>query len=380
MARTQRKADVQKSERDMHAAALRDAEGASIATLESDGPVASASPDETRDEKAQKQFTIFVRVTKKAKDLIAKYGTDKAVIDKLIEQFDAMSPEDRVALVEGGATFQRVGDLLADESWANHYFARGHWAAAAVSYHRLAANLTLSHQHCAFAQYREAYALNEFGLDLRAAGIEQCAKGRNDVDAYFGTCRDWLRRSAQLFESSMPVVGFPAQYCAACCYSILAQLVVESRLNSRLAAKLADEVTLRDRGDVGVSTWTKEIGPKWRAVLAGAKSTREKFFQKERQFDQFDADKYADQAFDLLERVHVDISEDGPQPERDFFRRFARNDVDLLFLHTDSKYRKRFEKWLGSGSENWLLETSRKLTDVYKEQTDVPIIQRRFSD
>lgn len=118
------------------------------------------------------ETTIFVRVKQRLKDLIPDYGSDKEVISKLLEHFERLPEGERRAITERGQTLERVGELLAEESWANHYFAREHWAAAARSYCRLASSLTLSEHHRGFALYRLAYTTHEIAKKLRVTALK----------------------------------------------------------------------------------------------------------------------------------------------------------------------------------------------------------------
>ena len=298
------------------------------------------------------ETTIFVRVKQRLKDLIPDYGSDKEVISKLLEHFERLPEGERRAITERGQTLERVGELLAEESWANHYFAREHWAAAARSYCRLASSLTLSEHHRGFALYRLAYTTHEIAKKLRVTALKKRAVSAPDADHFFTKCRDWLDRSTHLFqEAASRNVGFPAHYSLACCYSTVAQVVVETRLNEKYADALSKAPAAVGDVKFDQSVWKSDIGPNWQDAVVGDRTVREKYFSVP--FNPGDAVQPAEKAMRALKRTSSPPSSERLQPDTDFFRRYAQNDADLLFLNADKHVQIEFGKWLSErGNED----------------------------
>jgi hypothetical protein len=233
---------------------------------------------------------------------------------------------------------------------------RGHWAAAAKAYSRLAKNDTLSNEHRGFALFRLSYSLNEFALSLRVAAIQKRSSEDATASEYFDQCWEWLLKSVDFCKSSVEIVGFPAQYNVACCYSTLAQLAVERRLNAKMALKLSSN-------EAADEVWSQDIGPFWRDAVESDRSTREKYFKMP--FDPSEVDSWAKKALVSIKAPPTPGTMEGRfQPDQDFFRRFARRDADLLFLRADSVYSIHFNSWLDGGeAKDWLLLTSKMLRE-----------------
>ena len=151
---------------------------------------------------------------------------------------------------------------------------------------------------------------------------------------------------------------FPlAEYNSACAFSMLSQVTVERALVVSSRCKWVEKLfaELNKPAEIENSVWISEIGPRWREILEKGKNEWRQVFRTPA--DAEELDRYAQAALAELERLHEKWGRFStknatiPMPGLEYDRHFSANDSDFLFLKSDPKFSKEFEKWTGNDQE-----------------------------
>jgi hypothetical protein len=309
------------------------------------------------------------------------YGTEKAIVESILDAFSEFTPEQQRAVLLNPKNFNPFAVLLAQNDWSAHTFTLAHWPWAVQCYKSLAQQYKNHTDYSTFALYREGYAWMGFAIELRAKALEQQDNRvlwRDLFDAAIDSVERGIvaNNQADPSESPTPFV----LYNSACGYSLCAQFTIEKALQEN--CPWAD--ALRNKNDAKDATPKKkqadpwaEIGRDWRKEKGN-----ETLFRSG--IDTESVETNAQKAVASLKslvalheksekkRTDNETAEPSgvgllPWPDPSFFRLRSKHDPDITFLAHDREYSKEFNDWRQGEKKQpdeeaqWLLGTYHRL-------------------
>jgi len=301
---------------------------------------------------------IFVRISPAAKRTLegaAASGqiTYAEVVEKLLRYYESQEPDiqEKILLGVGINPQKELEDLLARLNRAQHAFENKRFYYAATIYRDLAQQLRKhdrSKELLEYCNYRRGHCWIRLSYDLRLAALDlmqedQQAKTKPE-SLYLTALRALdiaMKHLKRVKDDGDSLTRLIKHYNMACCYSLKAQYVVESKL---------------------------EPGSKARATLCDAEDNSEKILtawgiigetlrKPDGEFD--DADIQAKKALNELEEIYSAFETSGESAKRlnltseqSWCVEMADRDSDLIFLRTDRRWKPIFDAWVTAARQS----------------------------
>ncbi|MBC8031753.1 MAG: hypothetical protein H7Z16_16845 [Pyrinomonadaceae bacterium] len=287
---------------------------------------------------------MYVRISQNAKDILEKVAkaplTNAKVIEALLESYDKEHPDTKEKILSGQHINPRreFEDLIAKLHKAQHAFENKRYFLAVKLYKDIVNGLDSSEELRDVCNYRLGLCWIRLSYELRAEAL----KNDSDYERYnlamdaINKASDYLRT---VEDGGDVLTKLIKHYNLACCHSLRAQYLVESRLDPK--SKLI--TSLRDAGqdaNLMVKVW-KNIGEVWRDTYKGR-----------------NVDSEAQEALNELREIYsITAPEEALTPtnlsqnpdlvsEGIWLAEAALKDEDFVFLHSDKqRWQTEFTKW-----------------------------------
>lgn len=300
---------------------------------------------------------IFVRVSPRAKTALeraAKGQTTYAkVIEALLEYFGQQEPALQQKILSGIniTPVKELENLLAKLHRAQHAYENKRYYYAIKTYREIAGeldNFGSSEELLEVCNYRLGHSWIRLSYDLRKEALSY-DKGRPDAESRYEELYSIALRTldralyylGELREEHTDTLTWLIKhYNMACCHSLKAQYLVESKLDAENGTREDLRDALKDTQNYPAATlkvW-KSFGDKWRNG------------------EDFAVDREAEKALGELKKMYSQptasdndrepTANSNLSPERIWVVETATDDTDFIFLRTDKKiWKPRFDNW-----------------------------------
>lgn len=304
-----------------------------------------------KESQADDKVSIFVRISREARDILLGAAknpwTNASVIEALLVHYAGQNPETQEEILKKESVYplEVYDDLLALLQWAQHAFEHNRYILAAKLYKGIANNRRSSEGFRDFCNYKLGICWIRLSYDLRNAALKT-----GDYECY-DLAQDALTKAIDYTKKVEGSLGgvlsqLIKHYNLACCHSLKAQYLVETRLED---SAVISSLIKAEHG-------TPEMKEVWQGI---GKSWREKYKGKGR-----NVDAEAQEAFNELEAIY---SISAPEKnlaalkgvdnvdllsERIWLAEAALRDADLTFLRFDEqRWQPQLQKWSDAVSQ-----------------------------
>lgn len=309
---------------------------------------------------------VFIRLSPKAKDILEE-GKNIAkemlkdrrsapksyagIIEKLLQYFGAQQPQFKKKILEGVANqLKDTEDLLARLHRAQHAFETKRFYFAIKTYNGIADELRVldpSDELLDVCHFRLAHCWHQLSYSLRTEALSQDTRLKElqpKSDRLYGLAIEALHAALKylglLTDGEDPFMAQIKNYNMACCHSLKAQYIVESKLDPD-DQQAGYRTALREAKKESKDT-TPEV---WRSIGL------------DKQDDA--ANKAAEDAFTWLRRIHSESAERSTlSPENVWIVESAREESDFLFLRSARDWKTKFDNWANNALKGASIATA----------------------
>jgi hypothetical protein len=320
---------------------------------------ARSEGSDTGEEASEKRPGIFVRINPAAKKVLERAATGSIpetrsmpyarVIERLLEYFEKQGEDLQGKILRGIYIdpLRESEDMLARLHRAQHAFENERYYYAVQTYKVIADNLRTSgssKELLEVCNYRLGHCWIRLSYDLRLDALSALSP---DLDSDLSH-EDRKAKCVKLFEEAGQALDAALSYLAqvnsdvdtltklvshynkACCHSLKAQYIVESKLDGKSLSDLRKAWESRNHQRM-VELW-KFIGDTWRKNDNDPRPDNE-----------------AKEALSALQKVYSTweggSNESSLSSGGSWLVGISYDDVDLFFVRSDEKYRPKFDEW-----------------------------------
>jgi|SRR5215213_208441 len=287
---------------------------------------------------------IYVKISKEARAILKKVATgsltNAKVIEALLENYERQHQDDKEKILSGQliSPRQEFEELIALLHKAQHAFENRRYFWAVKNYKNIIKKFNSSEELRDVCNYRLGLCWIRLSYDLR----DEALKNGSDYERYNLASDATIKASEylkQVKDGEDELTNLIKHYNLACCHSLKAQYMVESRLDPKDDLIL----NLRDAGQdsARVEEAWEHIGDKWRGLYKGR-----------------NVDSEAQEAMNELQKIyHINSSEtrsteiglsenSNISSEGIWLVGVAWKDEDFIFLRSDKhKWQPKFDGW-----------------------------------
>jgi hypothetical protein len=327
----------------------------------------------SRDEKAQDlenveqesgdgKKGIFVRVSPTAKTALEKAAkgqtTYAKVIEALLEYFGDQPPslQEKILKRINITPVKELENLMAKMHRAQHAYENKRYYYAVKTYKEIVGelkNVDSSEELLEVCNYRLGHSWIRLSYDLRKEALSYDGSKPDSESRYeeiYSIALRTLDRAlyylGELREEETDILTWLIKhYNMACCHSLKAQYLVESKLEAESGTRADLREALKDTQNYASATlkvW-RSFGENWR----------------KKNGEDFAVDREAEKALGELKKMYSQPTASGDDleptatsnlsPERIWVVETATDDTDFIFLRTDKKvWKPRFDEWAGA--------------------------------
>lgn len=308
---------------------------------------------------------VFVRVPEKERAFLSDFvrghpSLNKSqVVTKLLQLLQRQKAEHRLQFLGAEGTvnpLQIFGAALEQKSWAEHAFSFERWEWALEAYRELESLVTETYDLWLHTQYKQGYCWNEVAISIRNLALEKDREG--EWFELYGDAIYAVRVGIQYNDRSgqdgfyNPVVLFNN----ACAWSHLAQFLVERQVGpdrwwtKEIHDAEPESVLSKYTGTKapGIKVWRDKVGARWRDRL---KSRNPRHLYEALIKEVTRCGKQSMSALEGLSSIPRYRDQRDHDNERRYWIDRTQFDPDLVFLRTDSKFKKEYETWFSENEE-----------------------------
>ena len=287
---------------------------------------------------------IYVQVSKDAKTILKGIATGSLttaqVIEALLKHYEKQHKDDKEKILSGQFINPRheFEDLIAKLHKAQHAFDNKRYFLAVKDYKNILDGLNSSEELRAVCNYRLGLCWIRLSYELRDEALEN----HSDYERY-NLASDAVDKAFEYLkkvkDSEDVLTTLIKHYNLACCRSLKAQYMVESRLDPKdeLFTSLCNA---RQNPAMTEEAW-KQIGEKWRGVYKGRNvdSEAQEAMNELQEIYPISTSEIISSEINLPE--NSDLSSEGI-----WLVELASKDEDFLFMRADKhKWHSEFTKW-----------------------------------
>jgi hypothetical protein len=310
--------------------------------------------EEAIDPGAEKRPGIFVRLSPFAKQVLETAATGSTyakVIESLLEYFERQESDHRDKILRGIHTnpLKDSQDLVAQLHRAQHAFENKRFYYAVQTYNLIAKDLEgvdKSEALLEVCNYRLGHCWIRLSYDLRVEALSPLSSDSSAED-HKAKCSEIfeiaqgaldlaLRYLVKVKADGDPLTKLISHYNRACCYSLKAQYMVESKLDPQSRSELRNAAVKPDRLETQ-RLW-RYIGDTWRKKDDDRRPDAQ---AREALKELREVYSKTDQPLDDSESVGASSLSSG----RTWLVEIANDDEDLTFMRSDESLKPLFDDW-----------------------------------
>jgi hypothetical protein len=330
-----------------------------------------------QESQADNRASIFVRISKDAKDVLDQAAksplTNASVVEALLLHYAKQNPEIQEKILDKESVYplKAYDDVLALLHWAQHAFEHGRYILAAKLYKDIARNLRSSPGFRDFCNYKLGICWIRLSYDSRNEALKT-----GDYECY-DLALEALTKALNYTKKVEGALGgvlsrLIKHYNLACCHSLKAQYMVEARLDK---TDVIDSLLNAGHETPAMEEAWRDIGKSWRENYKGKGRN---------------VDVEAQEALNELQEISTvsaseenltDLNQMGSSDqlsERIWLAEAALRDDDLTFLRFDErKWQPELYKWSDSvlqGNKYSIADTIRALLQEDEKRSEMTML------